>query len=100
MKTFLDLPESRARVKRWTVSEYERFTELGAFQKDVELIHGIILEKISKSPLHRYMALALYDFLKANLPPGFLVMHEAPLMLEDSMPEPDVMVVQGWKNST
>lgn len=97
MSTILDLAEARERVKRWTVAEYERFTELGAFKKNVELIRGIIVEKMSKSPLHRFIALALYDLLSRLLPDGFFAMHEAPLRLSGSVPEPDVCVVRGQK---
>ena len=95
MSTILDLPEARERVMRWSVKDYERFTEMGAFGKNVELIRGIVVEKMSKSPLHRFMALFLYDLLAGLLPEGFLVMHESPLQLKDSEPEPDVMVVRG-----
>ena len=97
MSTILDLPEARERVKRWTVAEYERFTELGAFKKNVELIRGIIVEKMSKSPLHRFIALALYDLLSKLLPDGFFAMHESPLRLSGSEPEPDVCVVRGYR---
>jgi hypothetical protein len=34
------LPEARERVKRWTVAEYERLSDIGAFAKDVELLLG------------------------------------------------------------
>lgn len=97
MEAILDLPEARARVKRWTVAEYERLGELGAFGKDVELIRGIIVRKMSKSPLHRFIAQALYDLLLQLLPEGFFAMHEAPLRLGNSEPEPDVSVVRGRK---
>lgn len=97
MDAILDLPEARQRVKRWTVAEYERFTDLGAFRKNVELIRGIIVEKMSKSPLHRFIALALYDLLAKLLPEDFFAMHESPLRLSGSEPEPDVCVVRGHK---
>lgn len=48
MEAILDLPEARARVKRWTVEEYERFGELSAFGKGVELIRGIIVRKLTR----------------------------------------------------
>lgn len=98
MSTLLDLPEARERVKRWTVAEYERITELGVLGKNVELIRGFLVEKMSKSPLHRFFAQALYDLLNKFLPEGYCVMIESPLRLSDSEPEPDVMVVHGEKN--
>jgi Uma2 family endonuclease len=98
MHAILDFPEARERVLRWSVKDYERFTELGAFQKNVELIRGIVVEKMSKSPLHRFLSLELYDLLSAILPEGFFALHESPLRLSDSEPEPDVAVVRGNKN--
>lgn len=98
MEGILELPEARARVKRWTVEEYDRLGELGAFGKDVELIRGIIVRKMSKSPLHRFIALSLYDLLSKLLPGGFFAMHESPLRLGGSEPEPDVSVVRGQKS--
>jgi len=95
MSALLDLPEARQRVKRWTVDEYERLAELNVLGKNVELIRGVIVEKMSKSPLHRFTALALYDTLSRLLPEGFFAMHEAPLRLVGSEPEPDVSVVKG-----
>jgi Uma2 family endonuclease len=97
MVAILDLPEARDRVVRWSVEEYERFVELGAFRKNVELIRGIIVYKMSKSPLHRFVSLALYDLLSSILPVGFFALHESPLKLSDSEPEPDIAVVRGHK---
>ena len=98
MVAILDLPEARERVVRWSVEEYERFVELGAFRKNVELIRGIIVNKMSKSPLHRFISLALYDLLSSILPVGFFALHESPLRLADSEPEPDLAVVRGQKS--
>ena len=95
MSAILDLPEARARVMRWSVKEYERFTEMGAFRKSVELIRGIVVEKISKSPLHVTLSQKLLDLFKALVPSGFCVRHEAPLKARDSVPEPDLAVVKG-----
>jgi Uma2 family endonuclease len=95
MSALLDLPEARQRVKRWSVKEYERLTELGAFRKNVELIRGIIVEKMSKSPLRVTLALYLFRLLSRLLPEGFSVRFEAPLRVRDSVPEPDISVVRG-----
>lgn len=95
MSAILDLPEARERVMRWSVKDYERFTEMGVFRKNVELIRGIVVEKMSKSPLHVTLSQKLLDLLKALVPSGFCVRHEAPLKTLDSMPEPDLAVVKG-----
>lgn len=95
MSTILDLPEMWERVLRFSVEEYERMAELAVFTRRSELIRGVVLEKWSKSPLHRSLAKELYDRIKASLPAGFTVFQEAPLRLADSEPEPDIMIVAG-----
>ncbi len=95
MSVILDLPEARERIMRWSVKDYERFTELGAFKKNVELIRGIVVEKMSKSPLHVTLSQKLHDLIKALVPSVFCVRHEAPVKTLDSVPEPDLAVVKG-----
>ncbi len=98
MSTILDLPEARKRVKRWTVAEYEHFTELGAFKKNVELIRGIPLNKPPESPEQTFISHVIYKMLLNWLPEGFVALHKAPLSLRDSEPEPDVSVIRGNKS--
>jgi len=92
MPAILEIPEARQRVSRLSVEEYRQLDENG---RHTELIRGIILDKMVKSPLHRALGKLLYDLIARLLPPGFLVYHEAPLTLADSQPEPDISVVRG-----
>jgi Uma2 family endonuclease len=94
MAAILDLPELRARVHRWTVAEYEKLGDDPAFRRS-ELIRGIIIEKMSKSPLHSTLATRIYLFLVGILRPEFVARKEEPLRLADSMPEPDISVMRG-----
>lgn len=95
MTAILDLPEARERVMRWSVKDYERFTEMGVFRKNVELIRGIVVEKMSRSPLHVTLSQKLLDILRQLVPSGHCVRHEAPLKACDSVPEPDLAIVKG-----
>jgi Uma2 family endonuclease len=95
MSAILELPEVRARVLRWSVEEYEGFVEQGVLGKNAELIRGIIIQTMPKSPLHRTLTKRLYDRFLGQLPPGCMVFQEGPLRLADSEPEPDVSVVRG-----
>ncbi|MCW5558489.1 MAG: Uma2 family endonuclease [Verrucomicrobiae bacterium] len=95
MSAILELPEVRRRVSPLTVEEYHR---LGAFHEQgrrTELIRGIVIEKMSKSPLHRTIASLLYKLLLAQLPAGYSVWKEEPLTLADSEPELDLSVTRG-----
>jgi len=50
---------------------------------------------MAKSPHHSSIAKRLYDGIGSVLPPGFVVRREDPLTLEDSEPEPNIVVVRG-----
>lgn len=92
----LELPEIRARVWRMPVEVYERLAEQGVgIPKRVELLRGILVEKVVKSALHRRLARTLFVKFLSIAPSGCTAFTEAPLRLADSEPEPDVMVVRG-----
>jgi len=95
MTPILEIPEVRRRVSPLTVEEYHRLDEFNEHGRRTELIRGIIIEKMSKSPLHCALAKRLYDLVAAKLRGGFTVRREDPLTLADSEPEPDVSVVRG-----
>lgn len=95
MPAILDLAEVRERVSTLTVEEYHRLDEFNERGRRTELIRGIAIEKMSKSPLHATIAKRLYDFLLGELPTGWVVRREDPLTLKDSEPEPDIAVVRG-----
>ncbi len=95
MAAILDIPEVRGRISRLSVQEYHRLDEFNGHGRRTELIRGFVIEKMSKSPLHRTIASLLYRLLLAQLPPGYSVWKEEPLTLADSEPEPDISVTQG-----
>src|SRR5438309_5884404 len=95
MTSILEIPEVRQRVSQLSVEEYHRLDEYNENGKRTELIRGIIIEKMSKSPLHSALAKRLYDRIAAALPAGLLVRREDPLTLADSEPEPDIAIVRG-----
>ena len=94
MDAILHLPEMRARVRRWTVVEYEKLGDDPAFRR-TELIRGLIVNKMSKSPLHSNAATRFYVFLVRAMRPEFVAQQGEPLRLADSMPEPDFSVMRG-----
>ena len=95
MSAILEIPEVRQRVSPLTVEEYHRLDEFNEHGRRTELIRGILIEKMSKSPLHSSIAKRLYDWIKPLLPRGFIVRREDPITLADSEPEPDIAVVRG-----
>jgi Uma2 family endonuclease len=95
MEEILEIPEVRQRLSRLSVDEYHRLDELNENGRRTELIRGLVIEKMSKSPLHRTITSLLYKFLQAKLPSGYSVWKEEPLSLADSEPEPDISVTCG-----
>ena len=95
MIAILDIPEVRRRVSPLSVEEYHRLDEFNENGRRTELIRGIVIEKMSKSPLHSSLGKRLYDTISALLPAGFIVRREDPITLADSEPEPDISVVRG-----
>jgi Uma2 family endonuclease len=95
MTAILEIPEVRERVSRLSVEEYHRLGELNEDGRRTELIRGIVIEKMSKSPLHRSVCSRLYKMLLAKLPAGYSVWKEEPLTLADSEPEPGISVTVG-----
>ena len=78
-----------------SVADYHRAFEAGALSGKVELLRGLVVTKMAKSPLHEFVAHKLLKLLLALLPTGFEVRHEAPVTTRDSEPEPDLSVVRG-----
>jgi Uma2 family endonuclease len=95
MTALLELPAFRERVRGLSVEGYHRLGELGMLSDDVELLRGLVVTKMSKSPLHELVAQKLMRLLLAKVPSGFEVRPERPLTLHDSEPEPDISVVLG-----
>jgi Uma2 family endonuclease len=103
MTDLLALPTVRERMQGLSVESYHRLGEMGLLGKNVELLRGIVVTKMSKSPLHELVAQKILKLLLAQVPAGFEVRKEGPLTLADSEPEPDLSVVKGrpedWANA-
>ncbi len=95
MSAILEIPEVRQRVSPLSVEEYHRLGEFNEQGRRTELIRGVVIAKMSKSPLHRTISSRLYRLLLSRLPEGFSVCKEEPLTLLDSEPEPDIAVTLG-----
>ncbi len=95
LAALLERPELRARVSRLSVAACEALVEKGLVDERTELIRGVLLKKMPKSPLHRKLTKWIYDHCRDQRLSGRVVFQEAPLRLADSLPEPDVMIVRG-----
>jgi Uma2 family endonuclease len=82
-------------VSRLSVEEYHRLGEFNENGKRTELIRGIVIEKMSKSPRHRKCTVKLYKTILTQVPDGYTAWQKEPLTLRDSEPEPDISIVRG-----
>lgn len=95
MASILDNAAVRDAALPITVAQYHQLGEAGIIAQHTELLRGVIVEKMVKSPEHSWLVQRLVDWLRTNLPPGWHVRQEQPLTFVDSEPEPDIAVVAG-----
>src|ERR1043165_10147823 len=76
MSAILEIPEVRQRISRLSVEEYHRLDEFNENGRRTELIRGLVIEKMGKSPLHRTITALLYDLLLPQMPQGYSVWQE------------------------
>ncbi len=89
------MPNTMKHAFRMPVALYNRLGEMGVLPKQTELVRGIVIYKISKSPLHAVLSDELGDILSRIVPAGHVLRRENPLSLRDSVPEPDISIVEG-----
>ena len=94
MIAILENPEIRRRAMPISIAAYHVMFQQGMVAERAELVRGVIIEKVPKSPLHEILAAGIYERLFLQLSTGSCwVRKDAPLSLVDSEPEPDVSVV-------
>lgn len=91
----LDEPEIRGAALPLTVEQYHRLSAEGIVPERTELLRGVVIEQMTKSPLHTFLVQRLTRWMESALPAGWFVRKEEPLTLADSEPEPDIAVVIG-----
>ena len=93
----LDLPQRWL----WTVKEFQRAYDLGAFgfETRLELIEGEIIRKMPQNEPHTWAIRAVEEALRTVFMPGHDVRNQLPLVFGPrNKPEPDVAVVAGSFN--
>ena len=84
---------------RITVEEFHRMVDRGVFGDEprVELIEGVIVDKMGKNPPHIQATDQIQYLLIRIVPEGFFFSMSNPVTIEerDSEPEPDAMVLRG-----
>lgn len=95
MIEILERPAIREQAAPLSLEGYHVLRDLGLVPVKSELLNGVVVEKVTKSPLHTLIAHRLQALLAAGLPAGYQLRKEDPLTLDDSEPEPNLAVVAG-----
>ncbi|MCH8317261.1 MAG: Uma2 family endonuclease [Bacteroidetes bacterium] len=94
----LEKKEIREKISPITVSAYHIMYENGAIDENVELIEGVIVEKMPKKPIHSAIVARLNELIRNFLLPHLHIRQEQPITFLRSEPEPDLAVVKGNEN--
>ncbi|MBE9129771.1 MULTISPECIES: Uma2 family endonuclease [unclassified Coleofasciculus] len=84
-------------VWRFSVAQYHQMIRSGILTEDdpVELLEGWIIYKMPKNPPHRAATKLTRNALEDIVPLGWYVDAQEPITLDNSEPEPDVVIVRG-----
>ncbi len=91
------VPASMDPLWRITVDQYHAMIDAGILSSDspVELVDGVLLQKMPKKPRHRIATHTARTAIEAALPAGWYADSQEPVTLPDSEPEPDITVARG-----
>jgi len=95
MPSLLDKEPVRRAALKVTVDQYHAMGAAGVISERTELLRGVIVEKMGKSPLHSCACQIIHDLMLAIIPTGLQLRRGQPITLEDSEPEPDLALVEG-----
>jgi Uma2 family endonuclease len=86
-----------APIYRISPEQYLAMGEAGILAEDekVELLEGMIVEKMTQNPPHMVACSLLLRLLTGTLPAGWFLAMQGPVTTDDSLPEPDAAVVRG-----
>src|SRR5260221_10212716 len=94
LATAVDEPAIRARMHPISVETYHRLGEIGHFSERTELIRGVIIDQMRRTPLHTTIVSLLVRHLLAVLPAGRHVRPQEPLTFADFEPQPHIAVLR------
>ncbi len=93
MTTLLEHPAVQALVNRMSLADYHRLAELGLIPEKIELIDGVLINKMPKSPKHAYTVDYLLSIFRNIFQQNFIIRSEQPISIGNSEPEPDISII-------
>ncbi len=88
MTALLEVPAIRRQTTRLSVQDFHRLGE----GLRAELLEGILINKMPKSPLHQFTVERLRRILSTQIDPAWILRQEGPMTFVDSEPEPDLAI--------
>src|SRR5580692_5700164 len=84
-------------IARLSVEQYHKMIQAGIFTDDnrVELLEGLLVQKMSKKPPHRVATKLVNRALESVVPAGWYVDSQEPITTDTSEPEPDAAIIRG-----
>lgn len=91
-RAVIDVP-----IWRISVAQYHQMIKSGILTDGdpVELLEGLLVEKMSKKPAHRAATLLFRRALERMVEGDWYVDSQEPITTNDSEPEPDITVIRG-----
>lgn len=83
------------RIFLYDIETYHKLGHTGVLPRNTELIHGVVVYKMTISPILRKIVNKLRDILSHVIPKDFAILQESPITIGNSEPEPDISVVKG-----
>ncbi|MCB1192096.1 MAG: Uma2 family endonuclease [Leptospiraceae bacterium] len=83
------------RIFLYDIATYHKLGETGVLPRNTELIRGVLVSKMTISPIHSKIVTKLGYVLSRYFANNYVVRQEKPITIKNSEPEPDISVVQG-----
>lgn len=93
--SILEISEIREQLFKLTREQYHEIAETLAFEKNTELLEGMVLFKMPKSSIHNFFINSIFKLLQNFIPQNSFIQTEKTIAFQNSELEPDISVVEG-----
>lgn len=83
------------RIFKYDIVTYHKLGAAGILPRNTELIHGVVVYKMTISPIHRKAVHKLREILSSIFQNQYILFQESPITIQDSEPEPYLLVLEG-----
>lgn len=94
LSEILEDPFTKDSVLLMTVEQYHYLGEAGLIPEKTELIEGVVISKMPKSPIHVFITKKLFQILSNLISKEYTIQKEDPLTFIHSEPEPDIAIIR------